>query len=62
MLKQMVELLLGFKGQQHSNTGLHTLSLYNVFICKKSNSGFNWLIMDETHIQLMEIPEYYAGN
>jgi hypothetical protein len=35
-----------------SNTGLDTLSLYNVFICKKRNSGFSWLKMDETNIQL----------
>jgi len=45
-----------------SNTGLGTLSLDNVFICKKRNSGFSWLKMEETSIQLIEILEYFAAQ
>jgi hypothetical protein len=44
-----------------TNTGLDTLSLY-VFICKKRNSGFSWLKMDETSTQLLETLEYFAAQ
>jgi hypothetical protein len=45
-----------------SDTGLDTLSLYNVFICKKRNSGFSWLKMNEKSIQLLDIPECFAAQ
>lgn len=66
MLKKTVDkvttALKGLVNTNLSNAGLDTLSLYTVFICKKRNSGFSWLKMEETSIQLIEISEYFAAQ